>query len=129
MTIVLRYLFTILLIITVAIQTFSKWMVIAAFEINKDYIAKNLCINRAKPSNCCKGKCFLKKKLDGDEDSPQSSGKILHLDSQLQLFLHKIVPIALAPPLLKLHYNSFYLAGKSQEFSPSFFEPPQELSA
>ena len=33
------------------------------YAINKDYIAKNLCENRAKPKLHCNGKCHLMKQL------------------------------------------------------------------
>ena len=72
----LKYIITILLIVTIAIQTFSKWFLILQYEIHKDYIANNLCVNRSKPSSCCKGKCFLQKKLFADEDQPAICGQI-----------------------------------------------------
>ena len=31
--------------------------------MNRDFIAKNLCINRFNPDSDCKGQCFLMKKL------------------------------------------------------------------
>jgi hypothetical protein len=33
------------------------------FELNKDYIVKNLCENRFKPELKCNGKCYLAKQL------------------------------------------------------------------
>nr|WP_246223785.1 hypothetical protein [Fulvivirga kasyanovii] len=33
------------------------------YEVNKDFIAKVLCINRDKPELKCNGKCYLAKKL------------------------------------------------------------------
>jgi hypothetical protein len=38
------------------------WIYVS-FKINQDYIAKNLCENRAKPKMQCNGKCQLMKKL------------------------------------------------------------------
>ena len=43
------------------------------FELNRDYIAKTLCINRTKPKSCCKGSCYLKKKLDKTDKEEGSS--------------------------------------------------------
>lgn len=37
--------------------------VIGYYELNKDYIAKNLCENRNKPEMKCCGKCYLRKQL------------------------------------------------------------------
>jgi len=33
------------------------------FELNKDYIIKKYCVNKAKPKLKCNGKCHLSKKL------------------------------------------------------------------
>lgn len=33
------------------------------YLLNRDYIAKNLCINKNKPKCCCHGKCHLVKQL------------------------------------------------------------------
>ncbi|HLZ87173.1 MAG TPA: hypothetical protein VKQ52_08035, partial [Puia sp.] len=62
-----KYPVTILLILLVATQTFSKWCLIAGFQVNRDYIASNLCVNRLNAISCCKGKCFLNKSLADDE--------------------------------------------------------------
>jgi hypothetical protein len=125
---VLKYTITILLMVTIAIQTFSKWIAILEYEINKDYIALNLCVNKAKPSSRCKGKCFLQKKLTADEDQQQSTGKsVHHEDVQVEFFLHKLIQIDFQLPALITQHNFFYLNGKSQEFTPSFFQPPQYL--
>ena len=35
----------------------------AQFFINKDFISKNICINRDNPKMKCQGKCFLKKSI------------------------------------------------------------------
>jgi hypothetical protein len=100
---------------------------IAAYEINKDYIAKNLCVNRARPSCCCKGKCFLQKKLIADEEQQQPTGKSTHPDTQVELFLQKLIQIDFRLPALINQHNFFYLNGSSQEFAPSFFQPPKCL--
>ena len=39
------------------------------YVVNKDFIAKNLCINRDKPHSCCEGKCYLEKQLKKSSDN------------------------------------------------------------
>jgi hypothetical protein len=82
-----------ILIILVAAQTFSKWLIVLEYKVNQDYIAKNLCKNRNKPKLHCNGKCQLAKKLaeDQKENAPDNSqGKlkftevIFYLDQTLQ---------------------------------------------
>jgi hypothetical protein len=38
-----------------------------AYELNKDFIAKNLCVNKMKPKLHCNGKCHLMKELKKEE--------------------------------------------------------------
>lgn len=54
-------------------QTFSKWLIVAGFEANRDYISRNLCVNREKPKLHCKGKCQLMKRL-AEEEKQDSRG-------------------------------------------------------
>ena len=96
------------MIVTIAIQTFSKWIVVLEYEINKDYIAKNLCVNRAMPARCCKGKCFLQKKLAEEDGQQQSSGKSAQReDGQVQFFLNKISKIEFSLPAFIHQHNSY----------------------
>jgi len=56
----------------------SKLLIIANYEINKEYISKNLCENKAKPKLKCNGKCHLVKELkkqDKKENTPANSLK------------------------------------------------------
>lgn len=46
---------------------FNKWITIAEFRYNRDYIAKNLCENRNRPLMHCSGKCQLMKRMTSDE--------------------------------------------------------------
>lgn len=38
------------------------------FEIRRDYIVKNLCVNRDRPQMQCEGKCYLAKQLAALEE-------------------------------------------------------------
>jgi hypothetical protein len=122
---VLKYPITILLITIVAVQTFSKCFVIAGYEINKDYIAKNLCINRMKPCSCCKGKCFLGKKLSKDEDqqAPVKNGQ--KQEQQLQWDTQNNLQTALMLPVIIKSVFSPYIHNNLSTFNTSFFHPPQ----
>jgi hypothetical protein len=51
------------------------------YAINKNYIAKNLCVMKDVPDNCCQGKCYLHERLSkcsepaeaGTDDSKKSN--------------------------------------------------------
>ena len=69
-------------------QIFSKYFVMLSFQLNRDYIAKNLCENRYRPQLHCKGNCVLMKKIKQEQKQEQNApgpGKTDH--SILQLIL------------------------------------------
>ena len=61
------------LLIAVAGSSFNKVIVMLDYHFNQKYIEATLCENRNKPSCCCKGKCFLKKQLQKDEDGGKNN--------------------------------------------------------
>ena len=122
----MKYPLTILFVLLVGLQTFSKMLVILEYEWNKDYIIKTLCVNRSKPKSCCQGKCFLNKKLT-QEENPQSCpvDEAQKYFSELQVLVNTQ---SYSPALgtVLIHCNTgYYLAGKSQDYTVSFFHPPQ----
>jgi hypothetical protein len=64
----MKHLFAILLLLAFAFQSFSKLVVLACHEINKDYIASTLCENRSRPKLNCNGKCHLAKKMKHENE-------------------------------------------------------------
>ena len=84
------------------------------FEIRRDYIVKNLCVNRDRPLMLCNGKCYLAKKiaaLDEQEkrqaESDYMSKLLDHVldDSQVLVFAPAISSFTLKP-VLSHHYTS-----------------------
>lgn len=51
------------LLLTLMLQCFSKMIVVADFYANRDYIARNLCINRLRTAVHCGGRCQLDKRI------------------------------------------------------------------
>ena len=51
-------------------------MMIGAYALNQQYIAKEFCVNKASKSMHCNGRCYLSKQLNKDEKqgSPFTSG-------------------------------------------------------
>jgi len=58
-----------ILFICLLAASFSNWLLIAAFEINQQFISSKLCVNRNNPGSHCNGHCFLNKQLDNEERS------------------------------------------------------------
>jgi len=121
-----KYPVTILLILLVAAQSFSKWCLIAEFQVNRDFIAQNLCVNRLNPISCCKGICFLNKKLADDESKQQAPGKGGQRDEVL-LQVHRPENLLPEPVVTAFALRHFarYMDRAAQEYIPSFFAPPR----
>lgn len=60
------------LILSLISAHFTKVFVFAGFELNRNYIAEKLCVNKDKPELKCHGNCFLMKKLEEAEKKQQS---------------------------------------------------------
>lgn len=45
------------------------------YAVFKDYIAKNLCINKDKPKSCCEGKCYLEKQVKKSTETSEAEDK------------------------------------------------------
>lgn len=52
-------------------------MYVAYYNINKEYIASVLCINKAKPASTCNGKCYLSKKMAEQKQQEQTIPSVL----------------------------------------------------
>jgi hypothetical protein len=70
----MRILIAIIATISILVQTWDKLAIVAAYELQRDYIASNLCENKAMPELHCEGTCVLSKKLSedtSDEGQPE----------------------------------------------------------
>ncbi len=111
------------LIFSLGFQCLSKLSLIAYYNINIEYIIQELCENKDKPQLNCKGKCYLKKKLnEANRTEKQTAGSLKQLE--LPVFICnasylKIIPfrnITVLPNYLKNLY--------SLSLSKFIFHPP-----
>ena len=65
-----RFLVSLIFLLAVLLQTFSKDFVVLDYYINTDSYAKN-CVNKEKPKLQCKGKCQMMKKAKEEEKKEQ----------------------------------------------------------
>lgn len=59
----LKHLLTYTLLISILAATAAKSVIWVSFIIHRDYIAKELCIEKDVANSCCKGSCVLTKEL------------------------------------------------------------------
>jgi hypothetical protein len=64
----------------------SSPLVYLDYSLRKDYIAKNLCQNRNRPSMHCNGKCYLSKQLAKAAEQKEAQQKNTIVSSIIDLY-------------------------------------------
>jgi len=117
-----------LLFIAMQIPLMNQWSAVAYYRVNRDFIAKNLCVNRDKPMLNCNGQCYLAKKLKAAEEKEQKSNS-----ERLEKMPEVVLGFQCISSLFKAHYferyvleNNFQIGEIHPNFSTKgFFHPPQ----
>ncbi|MBA9078026.1 hypothetical protein [Rufibacter quisquiliarum] len=117
---------TILLLVVMLTQAFSRLFILLEYQANKDFITKFLCLNREKPQLQCNGKCYLMKKLRKAEQTENTSNQKRQKQKQeITLFYQSL---ASYPPAFA-HKGSAvplaFLEGKPSGSLQAIFHPPQ----
>lgn len=113
----------ILLLLSSVTMNLSGLFVFAGFEMNREYIVKELCINKDKPQLHCNGKCYLMKKLKQAEEKEQK-------------LEHQLLKVYLQQPPCTLQVEFFATAdqillhiplstGKPLSVVNAVFQPPR----
>jgi hypothetical protein len=123
----MKFIASTIFILLLLTQVFSKWLMVIDYTINKDYIAKNLCENRNRPTLHCNGKCQLIKKmaLEDDQSNKTTSGSSVAKTPFTEVlfnaaFAFTQLTTSASDPL----YNDFYLVAIPSSFHSSIFHPP-----
>ena len=107
------------------LQSAGKLFVMANYQINKDFISKNLCVNKAKPIMKCNGKCHLKKQLEKEDKKENSPASSLKEKVDIQI-IHEIKPlIAFTDHNNQFKLNSEYLLSNYSKHLKFVFHPPR----
>lgn len=117
-----------LLLFIFCIQSTQSLWIIASFQINRDYIANNLCINRFDKIPVCKGQCYLNKELDKEQKDNKKSLTII--EKEVLYLAPDFAPIQLEQPQMRLLEKTFgfYTEGTYASFQFNFENPPELLS-
>ncbi len=113
-----------ILFICLLTATFSKWLLIACFDLNKNYVATELCINKNNPATHCNGHCFLNKELNNEERSNNPLNTSSKEKFEVQLFcIDASNSINVIPVFITTSYT--YLQNfTAQEVLKTTFHPP-----
>jgi hypothetical protein len=113
---------SILFVCTVA-ATFSNWLVIVSFNLNRAYIAKTLCVNRNNPKSDCNGHCYLCKQLN-KEEKPEGTNSGTKEKFGMQLFFVAPSNDGVILTYLKKTAHALQQHFTLQLYLKSFFHPP-----
>jgi hypothetical protein len=107
-------------------QIFSRWFVLLSFNLNRDYIARNLCENRTRPKMNCNGNCVLMKKLKQKEKQEQDTPVSVKTETNSVVLSSRSFFASAMPPVFisGIHYVSTGSAGKPIDRPHSIFHPP-----
>ena len=114
-----------ILFLLVLTTTFSKWILIAQFDLNQKYIAEKLCVNRFKPRSCCKGKCFLAKQLNKEEKGEANIPANGKEKVEVQLFFEERNILQLPTSISLKKQYVFNTQFTPQTVYRNCFRPPQ----
>ena len=117
-------LISILLLSAFLFQSFSKVVILANYELNKEYIAKNFCENRNNPEMHCNGKCHMMKQMK--EEDKKENGPVNNLKEkyEVQLFSEGKSAFEILNTHTVFEYSSFYQMDKTSPHLLSIFHPP-----
>lgn len=115
------------LVALIVFQSTAKLWVILNFKMKQEYIAKNLCENKAKPEmNCC-GNCCLKKELQKQDKSENNSTEIKFKSEEI--FLGSILSSNNTHPIsFDVHRVNFYEVALQSGYIKRLFRPPSAVS-
>jgi hypothetical protein len=120
----------ILLLVALIGSNFIRVFVYAGFEANQSYIAKELCVNKARPWMHCNGRCFLMKKL---KEATEKEKKQQEKDN-----LNRVVTSFFEEPNRVVFTNALTLQPQRSTFSTyrylhtssyidTIFKPPKQV--
>lgn len=121
----MKFIISIFLLASLLTQNISKLIIVINYQVNKEYIAKNLCVNRDKPKSCCEGKCELKKQLDEEDKKENLPAGFKDKFEKQNYYSPGIKVLAYRLTISKPNFN--YLSCKTNSDPRQVFHPPPFL--
>jgi hypothetical protein len=106
----------------------THFFVIAGLELNRNYIATNLCINKSRPWMHCNGKCYFMKKIQqAAENEKKQEAKDNQNCRQVSFFQETFRLSFIEPAILETVKSTFatHTYQYSSRFIESIFRPPK----
>ncbi len=115
--------------LSLSYQLFVKVGIVVYYELNKEYITEQYCVNKDKPEMDCCGKCYLSKQLNKADEPPTKENKSIPTKWELGESMIFIAPTPLATiPFIATEYIAYLKASNEAilSYSPldNIFHPP-----
>jgi hypothetical protein len=121
----MKFILVPLLMFLLLAQSFGKCFVVIEYNLNKDFIAKNLCVNKARPKMHCNGKCQMMKKLAEEENQNSTNNNSSKIRLQELVFSAEMnTPVPPAVSYITLSYSEVRPILKHISPTVSIFHPP-----
>jgi hypothetical protein len=119
----LRRILVPILFIASITQTFSGGLVFVEYMVDQSAFAKN-CVNKARPTMHCNGKCQMMKNLQAEEAAQQAPARKYENKFEVLVCGNALEPTLSIPLSICKEYNSLPDLRPCAS-SSSVFEPPQ----
>jgi len=104
-------------------QILSRVFIVLDYQLNKDYITANFCINKSKPELHCEGHCYLQKNLKKAAE-PESKSAQPTLKIDFPLFLQPGFTCNFTPVSPGKSFFAPYVVGQTAGYLSVIFHPP-----
>ena len=117
--------FAIFFLIVFVFQSTSTLWIMASFYAQRDYISKNLCINRFDAIPVCKGQCYIIKQLKENEKKEQNLPDLKQ--KEIQPFFQNDLSFEFEKAIFEERLNTLNYKDNftASEYLFSVFHPPQ----
>jgi hypothetical protein len=115
---------SIVLLVALLSANFSRLFVYAGFELNKEYIATQLCENKDKPQLHCDGHCYFMKKVKQVQEKEKSNERQTQKSLFQEVFVKSSSSVVFFSQVVDIVFTP-YQTLKTTPFSGAVFQPPQ----
>jgi len=115
---------SIVLLVALLSANFSRLFVYAGFELNKEYIATQLCENRDKPLLHCNGHCYFMKKIKQAQEKDKSNERETQKSLFQEVFVKSSSSIKFFSKVVNIITTPYKMPGATP-FPGIVFQPPQ----
>lgn len=126
-----RTILSFLLLAITVVHSINLSVVRLHFELNRDFIAKNLCINRFNPESDCAGKCVLMQKLSAEAEKEAQSKAVFTPGMSFSFFYQDMPRFNYPANVIQIEKYKYRIRNEkltSAPFINSDFPPPELIA-